>query len=317
LIKIDQMEHYVTLFDSLFLPQGIALHISMERNIKSYTLWILCVDDEAYEFLIKLQLPNVKLLHLSSIATDELLSLKYSRSKSEYCWTLTPFALRYVFEADVSVLRVTYLDADIWFRKNPDLIFEEFNASGRDVLITDHSFAPEYDQSSSSGQYCVQFLSFTRRGESIRGYWEECCFNWCFARYEDGKFGDQKYLDEWPSKYPNQIHILKNKELALAPWNATRFPYGNCVFWHFQELRIISVKEVNIGEIYAIPSVVIKNIYEPYLKDLREAIGKLGNNGYRLKIQKKKYTVFGRIRGHISYLMSRVNNFRPRGNLKL
>ena len=26
------MEHFVTLFDSLFLPQGLALHMSMERH---------------------------------------------------------------------------------------------------------------------------------------------------------------------------------------------------------------------------------------------------------------------------------------------
>ena len=34
--------------DSLFLPQGLALHMSMERHVKDYTLWILCVDDEAH-----------------------------------------------------------------------------------------------------------------------------------------------------------------------------------------------------------------------------------------------------------------------------
>jgi hypothetical protein len=34
------MEHYVTLFDSLFLPQGLALHMSMERHAGVYTLWI-------------------------------------------------------------------------------------------------------------------------------------------------------------------------------------------------------------------------------------------------------------------------------------
>ena len=48
------MEHFVTLLDSLFLPQGIALHRSMERHIDKYQLWILCVDDEAYEILNKL-----------------------------------------------------------------------------------------------------------------------------------------------------------------------------------------------------------------------------------------------------------------------
>ena len=48
------MEHFVTLFDSLFLPQGLALHISMERHLKDYTLWSLCVDDKSHEILNKL-----------------------------------------------------------------------------------------------------------------------------------------------------------------------------------------------------------------------------------------------------------------------
>ena len=67
------MEHFVTLFDSLFLPQGLALHMSMERHVKNYTLWILCVDDEAHAVLTKLQLPNVRLLQLSKLETEDLL----------------------------------------------------------------------------------------------------------------------------------------------------------------------------------------------------------------------------------------------------
>ena len=47
------MEHYVTLFDSLFLPQGLALHMSMERHAGNYTLWILCIDDAVHDVLTK------------------------------------------------------------------------------------------------------------------------------------------------------------------------------------------------------------------------------------------------------------------------
>lgn len=310
------MEHYVTLFDSLFLPQGIALHSSMERHIEDFVLWILCVDDESYGILDKLKLSNVRLLRLSGFETEELINLRQSRSKGEYCWTLTPFAPRFVFEEDKSVSRITYLDADLWFRKNPAPIFNEFDASGRHILITDHSYSPEYDQSAESGQYCVQFMVFTRLGENIRKYWEECCVDWCHARYEDGKFGDQKYLDEWPTRYPDQIHILSNKELALAPWNATRFPYGNCIFWHFQELRIVGSHSVDIGEIYTIPSVVIKNIYEPYMSDLRSAAIKLKNCGYEFRFQKNKHSLLRRAKGSISYLLCRARNLSPRGILK-
>jgi hypothetical protein len=283
------MEHYVTLFDSLFLPQGLALHMSMERYVKNYTLWILCVDDQAHEVLIKLNLPNVRLLQLSKLETTELLSIKPTRSKGEYCWTLTPFAPRFVFEADSAVQRVTYVDADLWFRKNPEPIFREFDISGKHVLITDHGYAPEYDQSASSGQYCVQFMIFTREcGELVRKWWEERCVEWCFARAEDGKFGDQKYLDDWTVRFAEYVHVLINKELMLAPWNATRFPYGNSVVWHFHALRITS----NSGEIlsvvkgnYLLPKCTLDNVYKPYLDDLRDVVENLAKNGFMYKAQ--------------------------------
>lgn len=285
------MEHYVTLFDSLFLPQGIALHISMERHVSSYTLWILCVDDQTYDVLSRLNLPNVRLLQLSQLETPELLTVKPTRGNGEYCWTLTPFAPRFVFEADSEVARVTYLDADVWFRKNPAPIFREFDASGKDVLITDHAYAPEHDQSTTSGQYCVQFMTFTRYGgEVIRKWWEERCIEWCFRRFEEGKFGDQKYLDEWPEKFTDSVHVLQNKELLLAPWNATRFPYGNAVAWHFHALRIVAgtggLYSVHYGT-YLLPKCTRDYVYQPYQDDLRIAIQRLTDNGVILKLQKE------------------------------
>ena len=277
------MEHYVTLFDSLFLPQGLALHMSMERHVKEYRLWILCVDDISHQFISEQNLPNVRLLRLSQLETVELRSVKPGRTKGEYCWTLTPFAPRFVFEADTSVQRVTYVDADLWFRKDPAPIFREFNASGKGVLITDHGYAPEYDKSTTSGQYCVQFMTFSRHsGENVRKWWEDRCIEWCYSRIEDGKFGDQKYLDDWPERFPEHVHVLQNKELLLAPWNATRFPYGNCVCWHFHSLRIIS-RARNSRVFYCgtfhLPKVVQLNVYYSYLDDLRVTINLIEAHG--------------------------------------
>jgi hypothetical protein len=282
------MEHYVTLFDSLFLPQGLALHVSMERYVGNYTLWILCVDDEAHEVLSKLDLPNVRLLQLSKLETPELLAVKPGRSKGEYCWTLTPFTPRFVFEADAEVPRVTYLDADLWFRKNPEPIFREFDASGKDVLITDHAYASEYDQSVNYGQYCVQFMTFTRNAELIRKWWEERCIEWCFARSEDGKFADQKYLDDWPERFAESVHVLQNKELLLAPWNATRFPLGNSVAYHFHAIRILDKSRVLLQGIYRLPHTVIKDIYKPYYADIISSISRLAIIGFEIRAQAKE-----------------------------
>lgn len=282
------MEHYVTLFDSLFLPQGLALHLSMERHVKDYKLWILCVDDQTHLILKKLKLVNVELLQLTQLETPELLSIKPTRTKGEYCWTLTPFSLRFVFEADPSVRRVTYLDADLWFRKSPAPIFKELEQSGKHVLITDHAYSPEYDQSETSGQYCVQFMTFMRDGgEEVRKWWEERCLEWCYARFEDGKFGDQKYLDDWPTRFETRVHVLANKELTLAPWNALRFPYGNAITWHFQGLRLIPQKKYChvVLNGYPLPAATRKNIYQKYIDDLNVVIGILFSHGVSIRAQ--------------------------------
>jgi len=280
------MEHYVTLFDSLFLPQGLALHMSMERHAGEYTLWILCVDDESFDVLGRINLPNVRLLQISSLETEELKRVKPTRTRGEYCWTLTPFAPRFVFESDSSVARVTYLDADMWFRKSPAYIFREFDASRMHVLITDHAYAPEYDQSATSGQYCVQFITFTRNeGESVRKWWEERCIEWCYARFEDGKCGDQKYLDDWQEHFSDEVHVLTQQDMLLAPWNAARFPYGRAVAYHFHGLRLLSGGKVLLAPAYSLPPILVENVYKPYLNDFKLAIQELGITGWLAKPQ--------------------------------
>jgi len=300
------MEHYVTLFDSLFLPQGLALHMSMERHAGNYALWILCVDDEAHEVLSRLELPNVRLLQLSKLETPELLAVKPGRSKGEYCWTLTPFAPRFVFEADAGVLRVTYLDADLWFRKNPGPIFRELGASGKGVLITDHAYAPEYDESVKYGQYCVQFMTFTRNGEPVRKWWEDRCIEWCFARSEDGKFADQKYLDDWTERFAGQVHVLQNRELLLAPWNATRFPLGNSVAYHFHGLRLTDKDRVLLQGVYRLPARVIEDVYKPYYKDISVSILRLSMIGFEIRPQAKAPKFRGWVRNLLGRLYRKV-----------
>ena len=297
------MEHYVTLFDGLFLPQGLTLHSSMERHIRNYTLWILCVDVESYNVLSILKLPNVNLLNLVDLESADLIRVKSERSKGEYCWTLTPFSVRFVLEADPTISRVTYIDADLWFRKDPSPIFYEFDLSGKAVLITDHDYSAEYDQSYTAGQFCVQFMIFRRNGgEIVRKWWEQRCIEWCYARSEDGKFGDQKYLDKWPDLFDDHIHILNKKELILAPWNATRFPYGNSIIWHFHGLRIININNHKIQMLlgfYPLPTVVINYIYEPYLMDFKNSLSILSNCNISIQVQSKQsifHTVYLRIK---------------------
>jgi hypothetical protein len=121
----------------------------------------------------------------------------------------------------------------------------------------------------------VQFVTFARKGaEALLRQWQGQCLDWCFNRSEDGKFGDQKYLDLWPEDFPNVVHVLERQDRTLAPWNALRFPYGNAVFWHFHLLKIKSDLKAGKFSIeseagqYIIPKVARDQVYANYINEL-------------------------------------------------
>jgi hypothetical protein len=171
------VEHFVTLFDSNFLPQGMCLHVSLMEHAQPFHLWILCLDELVEQQLRQLDLPHVSLIPLSEAETEDLLSVKNGRTRAEYCWTLTPFTPQFVFERDQSVCQVTYLDADIYFFGLSQILLEEFEKSGKQVLITEHAYAPEYDQEAISGKFCVQFMTFRRMdgGLKVMRWWQAWC----------------------------------------------------------------------------------------------------------------------------------------------
>ena len=274
------MEHYVTLFDSLFLPQGLALHVSLERHAGPYVLWVLCMDEASRSVLERLALPNVRLLSIADCETDSLRAVKKERSRVEYYWTLSPFTTRFVFERDPSATRATYVDADLWLRRHPSPLFAEMERAGKQVLITEHAYAPGFDQSEVSGRFCVQFMTFTRSGEPVRKWWEERCIEWCFVRPEDGKFGDQKYLDEFPVLFGDLVHVLGAKEAMQAPWNASRFDADDAVAYHFHGLRLLDDGWVSLDTAYPIPRKTHRRVYEPYLRDLGQAVDRIRSAGH-------------------------------------
>ena len=109
------VEHFCTCFDSYFLPQGLSLYKSLESHSADFILWIVCLDRKTYDVLSDYALPRIKLLLISDLEDEKLLILKQNRNKSEYIWTLSPFLPKWIFEADQSLKRITYLDADTFF----------------------------------------------------------------------------------------------------------------------------------------------------------------------------------------------------------
>lgn len=275
----------MTLFDQGFLPNGLALHASLVRHAGDFTLWVLCIDEQTERTLNELELPGVRTAALHDFETSELLSVKDGREPREYYWTLTPFTPKLVFDRDPGAARATYIDADMWLASSPAPIFGELDSSDAAVLITEHAYAKEFEQSLAYGIYCVQFMPFVRgRGEEIAQWWQEKVIDWCFAEPDAGRFGDQKYLDDWPTRFGSDIRVLQNPQWTQAPWNATRFAARDAITYHFHRLRTVDEHRALVG-LYRLPSDHVDRLYRPYLADLRTAYGQLRSVGFRPRPQ--------------------------------
>lgn len=272
------MHYFCTLFDSGYLTRGLALYQSLMDTGDAFTLYIIAFDDTAYDILSKMNLQHAVLISLAEFEDERLLKLKSSRTRQEYSWTCGCFSIKYVLE-HFNCSEVTYLDADIFFFKSPTVLLDEFHASGKDVLITTHRYTPEYDQTATSGKFCVQFMTFknTQKGLHVLNWWCDRCEEWCFARFEDGKFGDQKYLDDWETRF-DCVHVLQHLGGGVAPWNVQQYdvaegPQVNgipVVFFHFHGLRWLRLHKFELSSDYRLSKDVKKRIYLPYLEVLQK-----------------------------------------------
>lgn len=277
--------NFCTLFDKNYLLKGVALYYSLLKNCPSFHLWILCMDDNAFNILEKLNLANVNLIKLAELeaAYPNLLSVKNDRGAGEYCWTTTPFLPLFILKNNPELDIITYLDADLYFFSSPLPVFQELNKQS--VMIIPHRFSKrEKHMEKTSGKFNVGMVSFRNDSESIKclNWQKERCLEWCYSRYEDGKLGDQLYLNEWPKRFKN-VCILKNIGAGVASWNVYQYKIKKAghdilinqsplIFYHFHNFIIYQEKNT----INALPVCVHnKTIYQEYLAGLTRAFQKI------------------------------------------
>jgi hypothetical protein len=273
------MQHFCTLFDSNYLIRGLALYESLQRIKIEFKLYIVCFDKLAFTILSKLSLESVVLIQLAEFESPELLHVKPTRTTGEYCWTCTPHVIRYILD-EFKLKEVTYLDADLYFYGSPLMLLDEFHDHQASVLITEHRYTPKYDKTSTSGIYCVQFMTFMNdsRGIRVLQWWQERCLEWCYNRFEEGRFGDQKYLDAWTEVFEG-VHVLRHLGGGVAPWNIQQYTLAagpsvngvKMIFYHFHALNWHNNNKFNLGG-YDISSDVVSIIYRPYLESLKRQL---------------------------------------------
>jgi hypothetical protein len=246
------MNHFCTYFDRHYLVRGLTLYRSLQLHANPFTLSVLCLDDFTYQALAQLNLPELQPFALAEFerGDEALLAAKEARTAIDYYFTCSPSWIRDCLSRLPDGEVITYLDADLYFYSSPVPLFDELGNNS--ILIIGHRFPPQLKHLEKYGVYNVGFLSFRRdsNGCECLKWWRERCIEWCFDRLEGEKFADQKYLDDWPSRFA-QVVVAQHKGANLAPWNWAgyniRINDGYAmvngeplIFYHFHGLKLLN-----------------------------------------------------------------------------
>ncbi len=281
------MRNYCTLFDRNYAQKGVALHESLlKHSSESFTLYVLAMDDDTAKILEELKLKNVRILPLSVFESAmNMKPVRESRSLVEYFWTCASSLCEYLIR-NYEMDQLTYLDADLFFFQDPQIVFNEIGQ--RSIAIIPHRFA-EQDRNrlEPNGLYNVGWITFRNDidGLACLTGWAELCQEWCYNRHDSGRFGDQGYLDSWPSEFEDSLCIIENIGACTAPWNLQQYettlgPKVNetpIVFYHFHEYR--NEDDFTRWPLRHEDKVFI---YVPYINALRVANVYIGNAESRI-----------------------------------
>jgi hypothetical protein len=268
---------YCTLFDKNYLYQGIALYRSLGRHASEFTLYVLCMDDEAHALLARMAAPNLIPVPVEALITPDVAQLRARTTHGQFCWACQPLICQYVLD-HFGVDMVTYLESDSLFFSDPEVLFAELGE--RSVSLVPHKFSAEFDNSASAGLFCVQFNAFRNDAGAREALadWRAACFR--YDKSAPKSYPGQTCLDDWPKRFPC-VAVLHDPGAGVAPWNIRGYKLdGNAqsprvngapvVFYHYHQYGRFRSGAHELGS-YPMTREVIECFYVPYVHELRAA----------------------------------------------
>ena len=258
---------------------------------------MMCMDDESFLYLSANPLKNSIPIHFSKmeIFFPELILAKQNRNRIEYFFTCSPAVCNYIIKTNLNIKSITYLDADLYFFSSPKIIFDEIK--NKSIAIIEHRFNWITKRQIKYGKFNVGWITFKNDNQGLNCIkeWMANCLNWCYQKVEKNRFGDQKYLDNWPLKYDN-LHIVRTKGANVAIWNIGNYHISKnkeqifidnekLIFYHFANFNQTSLRcfKTNLSRVFIKLNGIIKSdIYLPYAKEI------LNNNVLNKTIKSKK-----------------------------
>jgi hypothetical protein len=287
--------HFCTYFDHRFLTRGLALWESLSAHCKDFQLWVLCLSDLCYEVLDKLSLPRIQLIRMAEFESryPELLAVKSTRTFVEYYFTCSPFLVWDILQLP-NMKEVTYLDADLFFFASPEPILQ--TTQGASIVLSPHRYPAHWKQDCEKyGIYNVGWVGFRNDASAhlCLKWWQEQCVEWCYAHVEPGRYGDQKYLDDWPDRFQG-VHILAHKGVNAAAWNICRhtiIKHDDGIFvdedqlicYHFHHFKLhgrwLLETDAKAWPL-RLTRIIKQGIFAPYLRSLASQERRIADVGY-------------------------------------
>jgi hypothetical protein len=235
---------------------------------------------------------DVRVLTLDELeqADPELAHSRATRPVLQHLFTLSPCLPRYLLRQHPEIVAITYLDADLWFFHGVDEMHREW--SGGSIYLVRHDM-PGYlrEREARFGHFNVGVVGFRNdpSAHACLDWWRDRCLEWCKDVPEQGRYADQKYLDNWPEQFPGVV-VAQHPGVNVAPWNwesrqlatsgAKPTAQGRpLIVFHFAQLRRLGRRciDTNQSEFGVMPFHMRRRIYGVYVTALDEAETRLAN----------------------------------------
>jgi hypothetical protein len=211
------MRTFCTLSDNNYLLKGLTLYHSLKEHEEDFKLHYLCIDDTIYDKLISLNIDDIIPYKLSDLMKydGKLSKTKENMKYSDFCFSLASYFPNYILRNNKQ--NVYYLDSDLFFYRDLDIIEEEINGKSIGIIRHRHVERGHY-----VGEYNVGlvYFKYNNIGIECSNQWWEWVINPTNKHYKEyGTCGDQKYLELFDTYYNGHISVIENNSSQVAPYN--------------------------------------------------------------------------------------------------
>ena len=231
------MNHLCALSDYNFLPKGLTLYRSLREKSSDFILHYLCLDKKSFDKLSPYSSDTLKVYHDEEFSSDQTLKNLKLEDKKYYSYTLASFFSNYLLNKLNS--DITYIDSDIYFHQDIDLIFKEIGE--KEVGIFRHR---QYDPRvpNGNGWFNVGVVHFknTESSRYMLGWWADAVLNRKFP--ELATCGDQRYLDAFLAL---EDKLFVDGDIGHgAPWQWMLYDFNSyvedgCITWFNQKQKLV------------------------------------------------------------------------------